>query len=81
MVRILLRRHYVTYLMLVRSDSNAALPDDAVIVVESLGCGVRVQEPKDIALDELLKAKSPFGVGNSTHYIRRLSSRCGSMGR
>jgi hypothetical protein len=60
---------YITYLMLVRPDPDASLPDDAVIVVESLGCGVRVQEPRDIALDELLRAESPFGVGrlNSRH--------------
>jgi hypothetical protein len=61
--------HYISYLMLVRPDPHAALPDDAVIVVETLGCGVRVQDPRDLALDELLKAKSPFGVGrlNSVH--------------
>lgn len=61
--------HYITYLMLVRSDPSSALPDDAVIVVESLGCGVRFQEPKDIDLEELLKAQSPFGIGklNSLH--------------
>jgi hypothetical protein len=61
--------HYISYLMLVRSDPNTVLPDDAVIVVESLGCGVRVQEPRDILLDELLRAESPFGIGklNSLH--------------
>ena len=61
--------HYITYLMLVRPDLSSVLPDDAVIVVESLGCGVRLQEPKDIELEELLKAESPFGVGklNSLH--------------
>jgi len=61
--------HYITYLMLVHPDSSLPLPDDAVIVVESLGCGVRFQEPKDISLDDLLKEDSPFGLGklNSLH--------------
>jgi hypothetical protein len=61
--------HYITYLMLVRPDPTTTLPDDAVIVVESLGCGIRVQEPRDICLDDLLKSDCPFGIGrlNSAH--------------
>lgn len=62
-----------SYLMLVRPQPEGAkrtrLPDDAVIVVESAGCGIKWFEPRDISIEELLETDCPFGVGrlNSLH--------------
>jgi hypothetical protein len=63
---------FVSYLMLVRDDrrgETGRLPDDAVLVVESVGCQIKYGEPRDILLRELLDDPSPFGVGklNSLH--------------
>ena len=69
---------YVTYVMLVRPPAKdaetgrlveAALPDDAVLIVESAHCGIRNFEPKDLDWDTLWKGDSPFGPGklNSLH--------------
>ncbi len=65
---------YTSYLMLDRSkktenQSNDILPDDAIIVVESLGSGILWHEPRDVSLDKLLESESPFGLGrlNATH--------------
>lgn len=62
-----------SYLMLVRPDRDDGrydiLPEDAVVVVECAGCEVNWLEPKDIELEELFEAPSPFGIGrlNSNH--------------
>lgn len=74
-------RPFATYVMLIRPDRQGpngamSLPDDAVLVVESAGCGIGCFEPKDLHWDDLWKGDSPFGVGklNSRHadYVRAL---------
>ena len=59
-----------SYLMLLHSEENVSdLPARAVIVVESADCGIHWMEPKDISIETLRKADSPFGQGllNSYH--------------
>ena len=68
---------FVSYLMLVRPgmeelNSDGApfeLPDDAVLLVESAGCGIEFGEPKDIEIGSLFEGESPFGLDklNSFH--------------
>jgi len=67
---------FVSYQLLVRSPSGndgvkdrIVLPQDAIIIVESTGCGVEFGEPKDIGFESLFQGDSPFGVGklNSLH--------------
>ncbi len=68
---------FTSYVMLVRSDSaNAAagehaavrLPEDAVLIVESAGCGIEYAEPRDIEMGSLFEGESPFGVGKLNSY-------------
>lgn len=69
---------FVSYVMLARADSPGSneegsetmpLPDDAVLIVESVGCRIKYGEPRDIDIEALFKDDSPFGVGklNSLH--------------
>lgn len=69
---------YVSYVMLVRADvtdsdgntrDQTPLPDDAVLIVESVKCGIENGEPRDIVMESLFEGDSPFGVGklNSLH--------------
>jgi hypothetical protein len=69
---------FTSYLMLVRppvKDSAtgemraAILATDAVLVVESVDCGVQFAEPRDLPWEDLWKDDSPFGKGklNSLH--------------
>lgn len=69
---------FVSYVMLVRFDSTESdkgtrqaipLPDNAVFIVESVGCGIKYGEPKDVDLEDLFEGDSPFGAGklNSFH--------------
>jgi len=69
---------FTSYLMLVRSpvkDSETGamkaptLATDAVLIVESVDCGVQFAEPRDLSWDDLWKGDSPFGKGklNSFH--------------
>jgi hypothetical protein len=64
--------------MLVRPDSAALdknsgdaapLPDDAVLIVESVGCRIEYGEPRDLRIEALFEGDSAFGVGklNSLH--------------
>lgn len=74
-------RPFATYLMLIRPDRQGpnvamSLPDDAVLVVESAGCGIGCFEPRDLRWGDLWKGDSPFGIGklHSRHpdYVRAL---------
>lgn len=62
-----------SYLMLVRpADENgnpADVPHNAVVIVESSGCGIGIAQPKDLKWDDLWKGESPYGKGklNSNH--------------
>jgi hypothetical protein len=69
---------FTSYLMLVRPpvrDSETGemkappLATDAVLVVESVDCGVAFAEPRDLPWEDLWKGDSPFGKGklNSRH--------------
>lgn len=64
---------YTSYLVLKRPKTGEGaidpLPSDAVIVVESVNCGVEWGEPRDLSWEELWKDESPFGKGklNSLH--------------
>jgi len=72
---------FVSYLMLDRTKKEdfkgesgevfdgSRLPDDAVLIVESAFCEIECGEPRDIELESLFAAGSPFGVGrlNSLH--------------
>jgi len=69
---------YTSYLMLVRpstassTDGDEAmdeLPPDAVLIVESAGCGIEYCEPRDLRWEDLWEGESPFGEGklNSFH--------------
>jgi hypothetical protein len=68
---------FVSYVMLVRpaKEQNAeravetALPDAAVLIVESANCGIEYFEPKDLDWDSLWIGDSPFGPGklNALH--------------
>jgi hypothetical protein len=69
---------FISYVMLVRPVSKdphtgrpvqAALPDDAVLIVESANCHIEYAEPKDIDWNALWEGESPFGPGklNSLH--------------
>ncbi|MCO6045693.1 DUF1559 domain-containing protein [Aeoliella sp. ICT_H6.2] len=62
-----------SYLMLVRpadeSGNPADVPHNAVVVVESSGCGIGMAQPKDLKWEDLWKGESPYGKGklNSNH--------------
>ncbi len=69
---------FTSYTMLLRADSTGSngegcevmpLPDDAVLIVESVGCRIEYGEPRDIDIETLFRGDSPFGVGklNSLH--------------
>ncbi len=69
---------FTSYLMLVRpskaslgseGEAMAELPPDAVLVVESAGCGIKYFEPRDLPWEDLWVGDSPFGEGklNSFH--------------
>lgn len=69
---------FVSYVMLVRGGPRdaderrrfaTALPDDAVLLVESAGCQIECGEPRDIDIESLFNSDSAFGVGklNSPH--------------
>lgn len=61
---------FVSYLMLVRPNQDMRLlPDDAVLIVETTGCGIQCSEPRDIEIESLFRDGSAFGVGklNSLH--------------
>ena len=62
---------HTSYLMLVRPADDGArpLPPDAVLIVESSGCGIPVAEPRDIDWESLWTGDSPYGPGklNSEH--------------
>ncbi|NQU23070.1 MAG: DUF1559 domain-containing protein [Candidatus Nealsonbacteria bacterium] len=71
-------RFFTSYLMLVRPsvrDSEtgemkaASLAPDAVLVVESVNCGIEFAEPRDLPWDDLWEGDSPFGKAklNSLH--------------
>ena len=49
--------------------AQPALPDDAVLIVESANCGIEYGEPRDLDWDTLWQGDSPFGPGklNSLH--------------
>jgi hypothetical protein len=65
---------YTSYLMLKRSETSTwsvdRLPPDAVIIVESVKCGVAWGEPVDLLWEALWQDESPFGEGklNSLHH-------------
>lgn len=76
---------YTSYPMLLRRNAGhlnrttptpTALPDGAVIIVESVGCKIGFGEARDIDIESLFKGDSPFGVGklNSFHegFVRAL---------
>lgn len=62
-----------SYLMLKRPEMSSevlnTLPSDAVIVVESVNCGVGWGEPRDLTWNDLFEGESPFGERklNSLH--------------
>lgn len=69
---------FTSYLMLVRpspassadrDQAMAKLPPDAVLIVESAGCGIKYFEPRDLRWEDLWEGDSPFGEGklNSLH--------------
>lgn len=69
---------YTSYLMLVRppvapstiaDEPSRELPPEAVLIVESAGCGVEYFEPRDLPWENLWEGDSPFGEGklNSFH--------------
>jgi hypothetical protein len=69
---------FASYVMLVRASSTNAedhgrdetlLPNDAVLIVESVECRIEHGEPRDIDLKSLFEGDSAFGVGklNSRH--------------
>jgi hypothetical protein len=69
---------FTSYLMLVRPLSknsetgemkSATLANDAVLIVESVDCGIQFAEPRDLLWEDLWEGDSPFGKGklNSVH--------------
>ncbi|MGL6194380.1 MAG: hypothetical protein ACRC2T_06110 [Thermoguttaceae bacterium] len=58
-----------SFLMLTRGDTLMKdLPDEAVVVVESVDCGIHWMEPKDLDIETLQNAESPFGIGKLNSY-------------
>jgi hypothetical protein len=63
---------YVSYVMLVRPKAStpatehsekASLSSKAILIVESVQCGIEYTEPKDLDWNTLWKDDSPFGLG------------------
>jgi hypothetical protein len=52
-----------SFVMLVHDRPLDDLPEDAVIVVESLSCGIHCLEPKDLDFGKLADSNCPFGKG------------------
>ncbi len=69
---------FASFVMLTRpgEDWQEKLPQNAVLIVESQWSGIRIAEPRDLSIEEVLSEDSPFHPGSlySAHngYVRAL---------
>ncbi len=60
---------HTSFLMLIHDKPLDALPENAIILVESFSCNVPCFEPKDLKIEDITKSDHPFSAGllNSDH--------------